>query len=201
MHLADGVLNLPVVAITSAVAVAGLAYSIKGIKEEEIPKISLTTAAFFVISLINIPVGPSSVHPILGGMVGLLLGKRAPLAFFIGLLLQAVLFQHGGLTTLGANTIMLAVPALLVYYLYYKLKLKSAFLKGFLAGSLAIAGTVMILVIILSISDQRFAEGFLSVVNILIIGHIPLAVIEGIITGFAVSFLLKVRPEMIERQN
>ncbi len=198
MHLADGVLNLPTAVATYGVTVGLLGYSIKKIREEEMPRISLMTGAFFAISLISIPVGPSSIHPFLGGILGVMLGRHAPLAFFVGPLLQAVLFQHGGLTTLGANTVMLAVPALLVYRLFHALEGRDIFLRGALAGGLAVMGTVFILIITLLFSDQRFGEGFFSVVNLLIVGHLPLVVIEALITGFALKLLHTAKPELLE---
>ncbi len=199
MHLTDGVLNLPMVAATTIAAGGVLAYSLKGVKEEEIPKLSLMTGAFFAISLISIPIGPSSVHPMLGGLLGIILGRRAPIAFFVGLLLHAILLQHGGLSTLGINTLLLALPALVVYKAFYKLKNYSVFLKGILAGGFAIAGTVLLLIVVLLLSDQRFGEGFFSVVNMLIVSHIPLIVIEALITGFAVRLLFTARPHIFEK--
>lgn len=199
MHLADGVLNLPTAVATYGITAGLLGYAIKKIREEEMPRISLMTGAFFAVSLISIPIGPSSIHPFLGGLLGVILGRRAPLAFFVGLLLQAVLFQHGGLTTLGANTMMLAVPALLVHKLFHALSGKGLFLRGALAGGLAVVGTVLILIIVLLFSDQRFGEGFFSVVNLLIVGHLPLVAIEALLTGFALNLLHTAKPELLER--
>ena len=198
MHLADGVLNLPTAVATYGITAGLLSYSIKNIQEEEMPRISLMTGAFFAASLISIPVGPSTIHPFLGGLLGVILGKHAPLAFFVGLLLQAVLFQHGGLTTLGANTVMLAVPALLVYKLFHTMGSGAIFLKGVIAGGVAVVGTVFILIITLLFSDQRFGEGFFSVVNLLIVGHLPLVIIEALITGFALKLLYTAKPELLE---
>ena len=75
------------------------------IQDEEIPQVALLTAAFFVASLMHVPVPglPSSAHLLLNGLLGVVLGRRAALAIAMGLLLQAVLLQHGGLTTLGVN--------------------------------------------------------------------------------------------------
>src|SRR5262249_24058426 len=55
---------------------------------------------------------PTSVHLILNGLVGVVLGRRAPLAVAVGLTLQYLLLSHGGLTTLGINTCIVALPAL-----------------------------------------------------------------------------------------
>lgn len=196
MHLADGVLSLPVVALTSGAAVGLVAYSIRGITEEEVPQISLLTGAFFALSLLSIPIGPTSVHPLLGGLLGIILGKRASLAFFIGLLLQALLFQHGGLTTLGANTLSFALPALVVHRLFYHMERRSVFWRGALAGGLAIIGTALLVVVCLLATDPRFGGGLFSVVNVLVMAHLPLIFIEGLLTGSAIRFLHTTRPEI-----
>lgn len=200
MHLSDGVLSMPVVIATTAVAGGMLVKSFKDIKEDEIPKISLMTATFFTFALISFPVGPSSVHPLLGGLIGIMLGTRSTIAIFIGLLLQAVIFQHGGLTTLGMNTIMVSIPALASYVLFSKLmkKKKNIAISAGLAGATSVVLTVVILTIILFFSSGTYGEGFLSVINLLILGHIPLAIGEGILTSIVIAFIHKVRPNVLE---
>lgn len=200
MHVADGVLSVSVALGTTVAAIGLLGYSIKGVKEEEIPKISLLTGAFFVSSLINIPVGPTSVHPLLGGFLGLVLGRRAPLGIFIGLVLQATLFQHGGLSTLGANTIIMSIPALFIFWLATLLKTISPFIKGFFAGFFAICCGVLLLMVLLVFSDSRYGEGTFSVINILLIAYLPLALLEGLLTGFSVKYLYGVRPSLFEKR-
>lgn len=201
MHLADGVLSMPAVTVTSVVAGGLLIYSLKGIKEEEIPKISLLTAAFFVLALISIPVGPSSIHPMLAGLLGIFLGRRSIIAVFIGLLLQALLFQHGGITTLGANTLLIGVPALFCAAMYRGLqtKLSRRFLLSGIIGTIGVIGTVLLLIVTLLFSDARYGEGFFSVIHLLIVGHIPLMIIEFFLTGFAVAFILRVRPNILQQ--
>lgn len=197
MHLADGAISDVVAGGTYLVAGAMILHSAWGTKEEEIPRISLLSGGFFALSLLSIPVGPSTVHPMLGGLLGVILGRRATLAFFVALLLQAILFQHGGLTTLGANTLLLAIPALVVYKIFYWMKGKQIFFRGVMAGSLAIAGTIALLVLILLLTDPRFGEGLFSVINILVIGHLPLLIVEGLVTGFALKLLYNVRPALL----
>jgi cobalt/nickel transport system permease protein len=91
------------------------------VRDEEIPRIALLTAAFFVASLVHVRVGPTSVHLLLNGLVGVLLGGRAALAIGVGLALQALLIGHGGYNTLGVNTCILALPALLCGALFRRL--------------------------------------------------------------------------------
>lgn len=200
MHIADGVLSMPVTGATVAGAAAAVAWSVKGIREEEIPKTSLLAGAFFAVSLISIPVGPSSIHPLFAGLSGIILGRRAPLALFVALLLQAALFQHGGLTALGANTLMLALPALLAHYLYHRWSGWRPYLKGALIGGGAVMTTVALLVLLLLATDPLFGEGFYSVVSILVLGHLPLAGIEAGVTGSAVQLIARARPELLVRK-
>jgi cobalt/nickel transport system permease protein len=117
MHIPDGILPLPVTlggyALAASVTWTCL-YRINQREDprEDIPKAALLTAAFFLASLIHIPVPPASVHLVLNGLLGILLGPFAFPAIVIGLFFQAVMFGHGGLTTLGVNAIILGMPAL-----------------------------------------------------------------------------------------
>lgn len=200
MHLSDGVLSTAAVIATSAIAGGMLVKAFKDVKEEEIPKISLMTATFFTFALISFPVGPSTVHPLLGGLIGIMLGTRSTIAIFIGLLLQAILFQHGGLTTLGMNTIMVSIPAIIAHKLFAGLlvKKKNISLSAGLAGASSVILTVAILSIVLFLSSSGYGEGFLSVINILAIGHIPLAIGEAILTSFIIAFIHRTRPNVLE---
>lgn len=200
MHLSDGVLNPTTVAITYTAATACIGYSLIGIEEEEIPKISLMTAAFFVLGMLSIPIGPSSTHPLLIGILGITLGRRAPLAIFTGLVLQALLFQHGGLTSLGANLLIVAIPALLCWkiYLYlYEKKVRQSLL-GLLCGGLGVFFCVTLLIMLLSVTHEMFFQGEVSVARLLILSHIPLMVIEAVLTGSTVEFLARVKPEILK---
>lgn len=198
MHLADGVLSAPVIAVTYGVSIASMAFAAKKIVDEDIPKISLMAGTFFAVSLISIPVPPTSVHPLICGLIGIILGAKAPLAFFVALLLQALLFKHGGITSLGANTIMLSVPAYLSYLMYKKMPIKKPAIKAGIIGALSVVMTVIILIILLALTDQRFAQGDFSVIKIAALSHVPIMAIEGILTAFAIGFIEKTKPNWIK---
>jgi cobalt/nickel transport system permease protein len=123
VHIPDGI--LPAQVCAAGYAITGLAtwYSLRQINRKpdptaEIPKASLLTAAFFVASSIYIPIPPASVHLILNGLLGVVLGYFAFPAILIGLLFQALVIGHGGLTTLGVNAAMMGIPALLAYHIF-----------------------------------------------------------------------------------
>src|SRR5947209_6463363 len=104
VHISNGVLQPSWWFGGLVLAVVLLWIASRGIRDEEIPLIALLTAAIFISSSIHIPLGPASVHLLLNGLVGVLLGWRAALAEAVGLLLQCVLIGHGGYEALGVNT-------------------------------------------------------------------------------------------------
>jgi cobalt/nickel transport system permease protein len=116
MHISEGVLSTPVIIGGYAVSAGLTAAALKRVRRHEIPKIAIMGAAFFVSSLLHFKVGITSVHLTLAGLVGIVLGPPAVLALLAGLFFQAVMFQHGGLSTLGVNTVIFAVPAMLAYW-------------------------------------------------------------------------------------
>jgi cobalt/nickel transport system permease protein len=211
MHIPDGILPVPVTAAGYAVTAAATWYSVHKINQREnpregVPKASLLTAAFFVASWIHIPVPPTSVHLVLNGLLGALLGYFAFPAVLIGLFFQAVMFQHGGLTTLGVNAVIMGLPALLAHYIFRLRKLgnkesrpKTA-VFGFLAGAVALSISVVLFVVTLltnlpaelDIGTERAA------IYTLAIAHLPLIAIEGVITAMLAVFLQRVRPRILD---
>jgi cobalt/nickel transport system permease protein len=169
------------------------------IEDDEIPRIALLTAAFFVVSLIHVPVPgvPSSAHLLFNGLLGVVLGRRAALAIPLGLLLQAVLLQHGGLTTLGVNTCIMVLPALLAWQMFaawQRLGYQPHFAIGLFVGGAAVLATVLLLCLTLWLggtSDWR------SLIVLTLVPHLLIAAVEGVILGFTVRFLARVKPDML----
>lgn len=196
MHISEGVLSGPVLASGAALAAVGTAVGLKQLDYERIPRAAILSAAFFVASLVHVPIGPSSVHLILNGIVGLLLGWAAFPAILVALVLQGVLFQFGGITTLGVNTLIMAAPAVICYYLFSPLLFRKPALAA--AGAFAAGFLSVLLGGVVAASALMFTEeGFFEVASAVIIAHIPVMVIEGVVTAFCVSFLKKVQPELL----
>ena len=119
IHIPDGFLAAPWWVGGFVVAAPLILLGAWRIRDEEIPQVALLTAAFFVASYVHVPVpaGPKT-HLLLNGLLGMILGRRAPLAIVVGLFLQAALFSHGGFLSLGVNTCVMALPALLAWLLF-----------------------------------------------------------------------------------
>ena len=196
MHISEGVLSGPVLISGIALAAAGTAIGLKSLNYDRIPRAAILSASFFVASLIHVPIGPSSVHLILNGIVGLILGWGAFPVILVALALQAVFFQFGGITTLGANTVIMALPAVLCYYLFGSLVGKGprvALPAAFVCGALAVFLSGILVGLALTFTE----ENFLKASYLVVMAHIPVMIIEGIITAFCVLFLKKVQPDML----
>jgi cobalt/nickel transport system permease protein len=196
MHISEGVLSGPVLVAGAAVALTGTAIGLKKLELDQVPQAGMLSAAFFVASLIHVPIGPSNVHLILNGIVGLLLGWAAFPAILTALLLQAMMFQFGGITTLGVNTVIMALPALVCYMLFRPFVLKSprlALPAAFACG----AGSVFLGAVLVGASLMFTESGFFEVAGLVVTAHLPVMVIEGIITVFCVAFLKKVKPDLL----
>ena len=288
VHISDGILEWPW--LFGGFAVAGFlaAFGAWRIRDEEIPHVAVMTAAFFVASLVHVRVPPTSVHLLLNGLVGVVLGRRAALAIPVGLFLQAALLSHGGFTTLGVNSCVMALPALLAWQVFAGLqrvpwiksrffgaglitasiwlwtlcliyglvllaaqtKLTSllmrilealpalyertaplspmqwaevltfhplvlalasvpaacvAFLErrlnhapefaiGLLVGQVAVLVTAFLNCLVLAWGGQ---ENWETLAQLVFVAHLPIAVVEGIVLGFTVGFLARVKPEML----
>jgi cobalt/nickel transport system permease protein len=112
VHISDGVLTWPWVLGGFVAAAVLIALGCYRLTDSEVPFLALITAAFFVASLVHIRVGPTSVHLLLNGLAGVLLGLRAGPSIAVGLTLQAVLIGHGGFSSLGVNICVMTIPAL-----------------------------------------------------------------------------------------
>lgn len=120
MHIVDGALSAPVLATGAVLSIAGVAIGLRKLDYNQLPQVGVLSAAFFVASYIHLPLGFSSVHLILNGLIGLTLGWVAFPALLVALLLQAVFFGFGGFLVLGVNAFNIAMPAVLVFYLCRK---------------------------------------------------------------------------------
>jgi len=196
-HIPDGVLSAPVLIGGAVLAVGGLALGLRRLDEADIPKTAILAAVFFTASLVAVPLGPSSIHLLLSGLMGLVLGTRAIPAVFVGLLLQAVLFGFGGLTSLGVDVVDIAFPGVILGvlarpWLASASPARVAAIGGGVAA-LAVIGTAGCVSLALALSSADY----LPSLRIVALTYVPLALTEAVVTGFVVAYLAKVKPEVL----
>ncbi|WP_297942309.1 cobalt transporter CbiM [uncultured Campylobacter sp.] len=192
MHISEGVLSAPVLLAGWAVTAPAVAAILWRVRQSEIPRIACFSALFFVASFVHLPVGVSSMHLMLSGLVGAFLGSRAILAIFVALFLQGVFFGFGGLSVLGVNTAVIGFPAVLgglfaAAAKAQELKVRTQKIYLFLAGFVPIVCSMLLLDLVLFISGREF----FAIATLISLEGAILAVLEGIITLFALSFIAK----------
>ncbi|NES70292.1 MAG: cobalamin biosynthesis protein CbiM, partial [Okeania sp. SIO2D1] len=119
----------------------------------------------------------------------------------------AIMFGHGGLTTLGINALIMGIPALLAYQIFQLRHILGNGIKeslsmgifGFIAGASAIGVSSLIFFTIIITNVPSGFDSSLEqrVIYGLMISHIPLMGIEGILTAMIISFLRRVMPELL----
>lgn len=200
MHISEGVLNAPVLISSGVAAAVCTTIGLKKLDYERIMNVSLLTSTFFVASLIHVPVGPGNVHLVLNGLLGIILGWACFPAILTALLLQAVFFQFGGITVLGVNTMIMALPAISSFYIvrpWLKTNGKKRGVAAFCGGFLAIFFSSIFMALALVLTDK----GFMTTAKLILVAQLPLMIIEGFITMFAVLFLAKVQPDFLNREK
>jgi cobalt/nickel transport system permease protein len=272
VHISDGLLAGPWLLGGFVVAAACAVLGAWRLTEDEVPRVALLTAAFFVASSLHLPLGPSSVHLLLNGLVGVVLGRRAALAIPVGVFMQAVLLHHGGYSVMGVNSVIQVIPALLAWQLFTWLRYVPGICRpGPRAGLVAISALAAVLGLVFSLDllwayhqagatpesaaasawefiiqppvllvaglvvatlvwvERRMQNApefplgllvgeltvFVTValetvvlllggneawgtwVFVILAAHVPVAAIEGVVLGFTVGYLVRVKPEML----
>lgn len=197
MHIAEGVLPPVILASSAVLSACGVAIGLKKLDYDRIMTTAILSAAFFVASLIHIPIGPVSGHLILNGLLGIMLGWVAFPAILVALTLQAILFQFGGLTTLGVNTLNMALPPVICFYIFRPMLTKGTFslrMAAGLCGMSAVALSAVLTAGTLALAGDNFFNS----AKLLLLSSLPVMVIEGLITAVVVAFLGKVAPQIFD---
>jgi cobalt/nickel transport system permease protein len=190
MHIADGIIPLEIAAAADALALGGVYLAGKKADLEEVPKMGIMAAALFTVSLIHFPLAGTSLHLGLFGLAGLLLGARAFPVIFITLLFQSLIFQHGGLISVGINAVNMGLGAL-AGMIIWRLSAIPEALRSFAAGFFGILVPAVLMAGEFSLSG--YGKGILFIILI----YLPAAAIEGALTATAVAFFRKAKPEIL----
>ncbi|MFT3959405.1 MAG: cobalt transporter CbiM [Desulfovibrio sp.] len=198
MHIAEGVLSPAVLATGYALTAAGTALGLKKLDCDRLMTVAILAATFFVGSLIHVPIGITSAHLILNGLLGVILGWAAFPAILAALALQALLFQFGGLVVLGVNTFTMGFSGVVAGCVFRGLcrawpTPAGQKIAAFCGGALGVMGAGLLTAVALASSD----EGFATAARLLFLAHLPIMLAEGLITMLTVGFIARVRPEML----
>lgn len=211
MHIGEGFLPPAWAGIYFVLAVPFIVIGLKQIrvktgKDKDLKMLLGLVAAYaFILSAMKIPsVTGSCSHPTGTGLSAIIFGPFiSSVVGLIVLLFQAILLAHGGITTLGANVVSMAIIGPIVSYLIYvALKNKNKKLAVFLAAALGDLATYLVTSVQLALAFPATTGGvatsFGRFFSIFSITQIPLAIVEGLLTVVIFEFIYKYSSKEME---
>lgn len=127
MHIPDGFLATPVWAALDVAALPAAGFlarrAQRGLEQSQVPLLGVMGAFVFAAQMINFPVGlGTSGHLVGAALLAYTLGPAAASVTLIAILaVQALIFQDGGILSLGANVVNMALAGVLAGYLPFHL--------------------------------------------------------------------------------
>jgi len=206
-HIPDGFLSAPVLVGTAALSAAALGVATRRSRRElgdrEVPLAGAATAFVFAAQMFNFPIAAGTSAHLLGGvLVSVLLGPWVGMLVMLSVVLvQALVFQDGGLAALGANVLNLCVLGTGGGWLLYRglaaamggsLKARVAAAAAAAWGSALLIGIGVAVELALS-GVVRWGPALLVVGGI----HVVVGLGEGAITAAVLLPLLRARPELM----
>jgi cobalt/nickel transport system permease protein len=221
MHIPDGYLSPSTCVCMLGAAAPFWLVALNRVKRmlntRMIPLLALFAAFAFVIMMFNLPLpGGTTGHAVGMGVASIVLGPWASmLAISVALVIQAVFFGDGGITTIGANCFNMAIVGSLVSYGAYRVLGRGAFigsrrrvLAAGIAGYAAINVAALCAAIEFGIQPLFFHDASgaplyapysLSIsIPAMLIGHLSFAgLAELVISSGLVAWLQKVDPSLL----
>lgn len=208
LHIPDGFLNLPVSLITWMLALGLISLSLKRVQaeyqERAVPLMGVCAAFIFAAQMINFPIpGGTSGHLLGGTLAGVLLGPWAgSLVMAVVFFVQAVMFQDGGITVLGANIVNMGLLGTFGgYYLYKAVRMALGINRWrSMVAATAIAAWSSVVVAAVMCAVQLSLSGTVPLVvslSAMLSWHIPIGIGEALITVLAVGHVWRTRPDLL----
>ena len=206
MHIPDGFLTAGVTGITWAGAGIGVAAALRAEKADPNPMpagiLGATAAFVFAAQMINIPVAPGiSGHLVGAALSAVLLGPwRAVIVMAVVLAVQALLFQDGGVTALGANTVDMGVAASLTGFAVAALAsrwhgtLRARVVGGVLGAFAATLVAAVLTALWLGLSGLY---PLVPVVQLMLFSHVAIGLLEAALTGAVLATVVRWRPDLL----
>jgi len=175
---------------------------------EYLPLLGVCGAFIFILSALKLPsVTGSCSHPTGTGLSTMCFGVF--ITSVIGgivLLFQSLLLAHGGLSTLGANMVSMAIGGPIAGYALYRLLKNTSvniYITVFLVTAVSDLVTYIITSFELALAYPAQAGGvvtsFAAFFAIFAITQVPLAIVEGCVLALVFKYIVQLKPEIIEK--
>lgn len=220
MHIPDGYLSPQTYVPLTVAFVAITAVAVRKVKQEvrarDIPYLGMAAAFSFIIMMFNLPVpGGTTGHAVGSAVIAILFGPwAATIAVSVALIIQALIFGDGGITTLGPNCLNMAIFMPFMAYWLFKVFSNGSVRKSrvsssaFASGYLSLVMTSILTAVEFGIQpaiassadgkalycpyDLKVAIPAMAIEHLLIFG-----IAEGVLTMLIVSYFVKNEPGLV----
>jgi cobalt/nickel transport system permease protein len=214
MHIMEGMLPGLWPLFWYMVSLPVVAYGVIQIKKiteenpESMPLLAVSGAFVFVLSSLKFPsVTGSCSHPTGTGLGAVFFGPAvASVLAAIVLVFQALLLAHGGISTLGANIFSMGIVGPVAAWLIFKGAKNMGWSPSIGIFLAAAAGDLLTYVttatqLALAFPLPTFGAAFTNFMTIFALTQIPLAIAEGLLTVVIFEYIMKLRPDILEKLN
>jgi cobalt/nickel transport system permease protein len=209
VHIPDGFIDVPVSVAAGAVAVVGVAVSVKKAANElddrRAPLAGLVAAFIFAVQMLNFPVAAGTSGHLLGGVLAaVLVGPwTGAICISLVLLVQGLVFADGGLSALGLNIVNMALLGCLGgYAIFVALRGLLPATKPLVVASAAIAAGLSVVLASVGFWAEYAIGGTTNVdlhtVFLAMVGtHALIGIGEAVITALTIGAVMTVRPDLV----
>jgi cobalt/nickel transport system permease protein len=209
LHIPENLLDLKTCAATAVASAAAIGYALRRIDGERAqrtaPLMGVVAASLFAAQMMNVPIpGGTSGHLLGGVLAAVMLGPwNGLLVLTVVLAVQAVLFQDGGVTALGANIFNVGVIGSVVgYAIFEPIRRAVGGPKGTVVGAV-VAAWFSVVLGATACSIQIALSGkyqLAPALGVMLLIHSVIGLGEAAITGLAISYILRTRSDLVYGQ-
>lgn len=189
----------------------------KELRSKQVPYLALAAAFTFVIMMINVPApGGGTGHAVGAAITGIVLGPwAAVVSITVALVIQALMFGDGGVTTIGANCFNMAFLMPFSAWILYRLiggssplvskrRLAAVAVAGYISLFLAAGATAIefgLQPVLHPAASGQFTYmpyGLNVTIPVMLGEHLILGFLEAAVTLMVFAYLLRIDPKVLE---
>ena len=211
MHLPDGLLSPPVWIAADGISLAAVGYSIRRLNRKldpvKVPLMAVMAAFVFAAQMINIPIPglpKVSGHALGGLLTAVLLGPlEATVIMAAVFVVQALIFQDGGIAAMGANILNMGLAATLGAYFVYAGMRRVSTSPAYQAVALFVAAWLSVMLGAALTAWELMLSGTVPLAPHVLFGamlavHALIGIGEGVVTVSAVQLVARSRPDLLD---
>lgn len=212
IHLEDGAFTPLWIIVWSLIAAGIIGAALLVIRRRKVPPRLVAIAAMcasvgFAVFQVEIPTPIGPVHMNFTPLIGILIGPSLGSLVVVVINIFSAAIGHGGWGMIAPNSLVNILEVSLAYYTFrlFRVRLRrDYFWSGLGATAIALTASAFLVVLIVAVSQiqgsQQTHEEIVGNLFVIAVLNTAAGIIEGVVTGYVVSFLGRVRPDLLEKR-